>query len=226
MQYGWKPLLGDIYGAVKHHNEIEADGSRLVAFVSKKTGRKPQYIDRVITHDALSGLSGSSLRLTERIKRTEKMYARFDFVRSDPISPDVLTQLGLTNPFELAWELMPFSFVLDWSLPLGDYFHLLDAVKGWKLKGGSRSYKVVDERTPIDAHVEPPSTNTSWYRNWTHHVSVEGKGRRMYFNRVTYVDPPDVPRPEFDTGSSHLHVANGLALLASAFLAPIRYKIK
>lgn len=41
-----------------------------------------------------------------------------------------LTQLGLTNPALLAWEVIPYSFVIDWFVNIGDYLSSLDALTG------------------------------------------------------------------------------------------------
>lgn len=38
----------------------------------------------------------------------------------------------LGNPLELAWEVIPFSFVVDWAVPVGDYLSALDALKDVK----------------------------------------------------------------------------------------------
>lgn len=35
------------------------------------------------------------------------------------------SKLGITNPAEIAWDLVPFSFVLDWFLPIGDSIRFL-----------------------------------------------------------------------------------------------------
>lgn len=36
-------------------------------------------------------------------------------------------KLGILNPAEIAWDLVPFSFVLDWFLPIGDSIRFLGA---------------------------------------------------------------------------------------------------
>lgn len=47
--------------------------------------------------------------------------------------------MGLTNPLEVTWELLPFSFVADWFLPIGDYVSILDSTLGYILKGGTNT---------------------------------------------------------------------------------------
>jgi hypothetical protein len=41
-----------------------------------------------------------------------------------------LQQLGITNPVGLIWELIPYSFIVDWFVPIGDYLSSLDRFLG------------------------------------------------------------------------------------------------
>lgn len=46
-------------------------------------------------------------------------------------TPQLISQLvpkllGFTNPAAVLWEATPFSFVVDWFLPIGDYLKTLD----------------------------------------------------------------------------------------------------
>lgn len=40
------------------------------------------------------------------------------------------SEYGVINPAVLAWELIPYSFVIDWMIPVGDYLSSLDALVG------------------------------------------------------------------------------------------------
>lgn len=44
-----------------------------------------------------------------------------------------LSALGLTNPAAIAWELVPFSFVIDWLYPVATYLSYLDDTLGFSL---------------------------------------------------------------------------------------------
>lgn len=41
-----------------------------------------------------------------------------------------LSQLGFTNPLSVAWELLPWSFVLDWFIDVGGYINRMDFALG------------------------------------------------------------------------------------------------
>jgi hypothetical protein len=53
-----------------------------------------------------------------------------------------LDQVGLTNPLNVAWELVPFSFVVDWFLPVGDYLQSIVPPQGVTLVSGYTYVKV------------------------------------------------------------------------------------
>lgn len=47
-----------------------------------------------------------------------------EFITSDA---NRFSSLGITNPAEILWDTVPFSFVLDWFLPIGDSIRFLGA---------------------------------------------------------------------------------------------------
>lgn len=63
----------------------------------------------------------------------------------------VATQYGIANPALVLWEMVPFSFAVDWFLDIGGYLESLGALNGlviddyWRTYGGSihivQSYK-------------------------------------------------------------------------------------
>jgi hypothetical protein len=55
---------------------------------------------------------------------------------------------GLLNPAAVAWELLPFSFVVDWFLPVGRYLEGLDVPMRFDHLGGTIGYRrqVLTER--------------------------------------------------------------------------------
>lgn len=53
----------------------------------------------------------------------------------ESVNPNLLLakQLGLTNPAQVAWDAVPFSFVVDWFLPVNKYLGAFDASLGVNL---------------------------------------------------------------------------------------------
>jgi hypothetical protein len=149
-----------------------------------------------------------------RLEDTYQAFTRLDYVRDFTVPSGTLSELGFTNPLSLAWEVLPFSFVVDWSLPIGEYFNLLDADHGWSFRGGSTSTKAVRK-----GYHTITSIQVQGLQNESGYAFGSGRGRRVNFDRVVRLAAPFPALPSVDTRSSNLHVANGLALLSSAFLA-------
>lgn len=53
-----------------------------------------------------------------------------------------LDQTGLTNILGMAWEVVPFSFVVDWVFPIGQFLRSIVPPMGWKFIHGYSYVKV------------------------------------------------------------------------------------
>jgi len=205
LQYGWKPLLSDVHGAAVELARHGADVRSWITTV-KALVREELEWDEIISPDdptnraRIFGFSEGS------------MFIRLDY------EPDIDTliwssRLGLTNPLEIAWELVPYSFVVDWMLPVGDWLSTLDATLGWKFKSGSRSERTQlvmrGYRLPFD---KPGHT----YR-----YATGNRAQSSYYekalNRSVYSSSPRPALPRVKNPLSLGHMANALSLLAQAF---------
>lgn len=91
----------------------------------------------------------SRTRSSVEVRATATLSGGFTMVVTNP-NLFAAEQMGLLNPASIAWELFPFSFVVDWFLQIGDYFNSwsdyagVSQEKGWKTAYtkafGSRSY--------------------------------------------------------------------------------------
>lgn len=120
-QYGWKPLLQDIRGA----SELLAshvNGDNWHSTVkSKASARKT------------SQSNGQYANTTLVERTTTKFCVRHKLADSDRAA---LSQTGIDNPALLAWELLPYSFVIDWFIPVGNYLEALNAFSGFEFYDG------------------------------------------------------------------------------------------
>lgn len=109
LEYGWSPLIKDI-GAAAEMIKLHPKTNRVKARSSNRGGAhldSPSHIGDVVVYN-------NDRRLQNIV------------VVSSP--PSLQERLGLTDPLSIAWELVPFSFVLDWFGPISDYLAALHAV--------------------------------------------------------------------------------------------------
>lgn len=112
LQYGWLPLLSDVH-----------DAAVLLAHQQTRT-LKQKYRSSVKAQVDYSGnwfmsRPGTGTGGTVMSKATAEVSRRIVVEISAP--PNMSSILGLQNPASVAWELTPWSFVVDWFIPIGDF---------------------------------------------------------------------------------------------------------
>lgn len=181
-QYGLKPLMSDLYGTSDALAKRIRDGMYLHVRSKLNIG--------------LNGTqtSGDGLKLVWRWDTELRGVARYKI--SDP-SMKMLSQFGITNPLLLAWELIPYSFVVDWLFPVGNFLSSLDALNG------TSDLRVITAATEV--------------HTWSHQGKYGG-GTPNIFTGLRYTrNAPKttlaLPKLGYKPSSSLTAVLNGLALL-------------
>lgn len=108
LQYGWRPLLGD----------AEACAQSIAHAVNvpfRQTYRTKVRRETFYKIGPIDVGSGNIQTAIGAKVRTRYLVAEISE------KPSVLAQLGLLNPEVVAWELLPFSFVADWFIPIGSW---------------------------------------------------------------------------------------------------------
>jgi hypothetical protein len=135
-QYGWSPLLGDVYNAVERLSQD--DGLFTDRYRYGATGRADDSwkdVGSVVRQHLISNCGLDVITLHEN---RVWVLTRIDGYVSSAGWRNA-AQWGLTNPAQVAWELLPFSFVLDWFIPIGSYLSQFDASLGMEFLGGSET---------------------------------------------------------------------------------------
>jgi hypothetical protein len=122
-KYGWMPLLMDVKGAAEFFAQQHVVRSPRFKVSASNTVTK--------TYPAIlpwspMGTPNNGIELWS-CTRTVKVVVWCEL--SSPHLSE-LQQLGLTNPALIAWELIPFSFVFDWFVQVGDWLTGLTALQG------------------------------------------------------------------------------------------------
>jgi hypothetical protein len=121
-QYGWKPLLQDAFGVSELlTNHLVTDRYNIGSRSSGKSTLKD---------------SGGSIDTVKWVlEKTTKCRMSLTY-RLENAGQAVLAQTGISNPALLAWELLPYSFVVDWFVPVGNYLQALQAFSGFEFVDG------------------------------------------------------------------------------------------
>lgn len=128
--YGWRPLLADVHDAAELLAEkIETDqgyGGTL-----KSSGKSAKWTETFFNEGY--GAPDSETKTEYRTRYVANYYL-------DDEGKALLAQTGISNPLLLGWELLPYSFVIDWFYPVGSYLESLTAFDGFVLNDGSVSH--------------------------------------------------------------------------------------
>lgn len=129
--FGWKPLLSDVKEAA------ETLASHVLEENYKEDATASATIKRTVEWKPPANSLDPTVRFDYKATYRYKIKYRLDqYWRA------AMAQTGIDNPALVAWELLPYSFVIDWFLPVGDYLKRLTAFSGFDLVGGSQSVRV------------------------------------------------------------------------------------
>jgi hypothetical protein len=202
LQYGWKPLLSDVYGAASALEKRPKGDWRVTAKVTKKC------VDSYVAAPAVTSNSLDAYRCEARLLRS--VFARIDALPQNEAIIS-LASLGVTNPLSVAWELVRFSFVVDWFIPIGGWLESLDALLGYGQTYYSSSFLAKARWDEVGLSASFPS------QGWAIENHFSGRKRMVVLNRTVSDSVPLPSLPRFKDPRSLGHMANGLALLATAF---------
>lgn len=120
LQFGWLPLVNDVYAAVDAYRHKSVSGQQVSSYA--RTGIPVKLPKR---NSPNFGFDYTGNFRNYRGVASVKYYG----VVSNP-ALYTLNQLGLANPLKLAWDLLPFSFVVDWFMPIGQILAYLSGGLG------------------------------------------------------------------------------------------------
>lgn len=185
--FGWEPLIKDIHSAVEI---LQSNPSPRVA---RGSGKVTSATGSYVIPYSIQGVAKN--KLTVRLQATVSV-----------TNPNLhkASQLGLINPASVAWELIPFSFLVDWFIPVGNFLNSYTDFVGLELENAftttyleSESFEWMDQR--FDS------------LGWTFFDS-----KSFAVSRILGID---VPPPTFTLpqGISLVRGATAIALLIGAF---------
>ncbi len=198
--YGWRPLLMDVEEAMK------------AVYVLTNPRRSQQYIVRkrllqpwITTNHP----KGAACFYVNQYQLTSKLHLEL----YEDWTP--WQSLGLADPAVVAWELVPFSFVVDWFVPIGQYLE----ARAFVAKTKGRYYLV--QRRLCQYRVNIPATITDPTMKMATGVEKWEETSNAY-NRTAYTDIASLKangitapsfRPLSQVYASWQHCATTIALI-------------
>lgn len=109
MRYAWTPAIQDIFAASEAFEAL-SNGPR------KQVVRASEF--RAFTKNYVGTWVDGTTNLVVRRSYAYEAYEELNALR----------QMGLGNPASILWERIPYSFVVDWFIPIGTYLELIGQV--------------------------------------------------------------------------------------------------
>lgn len=116
IQYGWRPLVNDVYSAAEMlAQELSVPRSNIVRVGIKRGGPTKRVVSGNFWDSNFNSFGPGGCEFPGVYKHEWRIKAIF----SESDLPSLPARLGLTNPEQVLYELVPFSFLADWIIPIG-----------------------------------------------------------------------------------------------------------
>lgn len=209
LQFGWMPLVNDIYGAYGLlQRGPKSEGDLVVLRVKDQDSGVVDSTENYYPYGSQYG--GGKLKVRKLYRRDLKQSFWYKLNSAALFEAQ---SSGLTDPAVVVWDLVPFSFVIDWLLPVGQFLRNCTADVGFDYLGGSQTYF---ERRSVDVEVgEVITPSGGGYQE--HRVFFEGGGTSSSFKMERV--PLAAPGAEMYLKNpfSSFTVITSLALLTQRF---------
>jgi len=207
LQYGWKPLLMDIEGTLKSLSVMNTEGFVQTVTASGKAKSYSEVLLPAVNTSDTTGKARNST-LTETTCRIGLRFRMASPLRS------FLAQTGFTNPINLVWEILPFSFVADWFLPIGPYLEAFSAFDGLEFMDGFQTQFTKGQTVSAIDNEQFGVTNPAFFK--VEHGLFKADWVRL--DRTKLLQFPMPTFPSFKNGfASVTHAANAISLIAATF---------
>lgn len=211
LQMGWKPLLMDIHGAVQALKNYFSEKE-----VIRKVSASGRDIFTTQTDLMWSQCSTVSLggvpdfKIGEYRVLYESTCRQGVRYRVSDAKKAFLSQTGFTSPVNLVWEIIPYSFVFDYFLPIGPFIESFSNFEGMEFIDG---YRVNFTREKLVAAIAFHGNKGNAPASWRIDINGSGTRERVSVNRVKLTAFPRHQAPTFKNPFSVVHTLNLLALL-------------
>lgn len=210
LQFGWKPALQDlatVFAVIKGYSLDNRSIQSIYASSSKletlRVNLGPDVLGKQLVVGTTQVFTNSRCKISIRfqVANTLKM---------------LLSQTGFATPVSTAYELLPWSFVLDYVYPIGHYLESLSTYDGLVFLDGVET-KFTRQSVFHDVQYRGDRYPTGGVRNTTQTLDGGFKLEAIRLDRVKLTSFPTLSKPTLKNPFTATHVTNVLALLVHAF---------
>jgi hypothetical protein len=194
--YGWKPLASDIFGIADE--SVRYTLNRIKHVRARKSEALPGGKGTI----GFSDIAGIPCEYVVNGKMSTTIDIRYECPAFD------LARWSSLNPASIAWELMPYSFVVDWFVDVGGYLRNLETAMLYNCRfvTGYRSHLYIcNSEYSVKNYVRTYTGGQNTY-NLTGRESYKGFQRK----RLTSYPFPRPPSFEANLGPNRLLSAAAL----------------
>jgi hypothetical protein len=209
-QYGWKPLLSDVKGSAEALAQSYHSRPLSITVRGYRKVIAPAFYGTTIMKD--NGGTDIGRYFFSFGPRTTEARTKLAFVVSSEFAR-LGKRLGISDPFTLAWELMPWSFVVDWFIPIGDFIGKMNYDSGLQYAGGCTTLHTTQflEWGAVSG-VYPIPWGNAYLTNLRN-----GRKDLLRMDRELHTSPPRPVLPKFQDPFNPTRVLNALALMRTNF---------
>jgi len=202
-QYGWRPLLSDIFKVLDEGNRIVLNAIERVSASAK------QPLSGSVKTETVHGIPGCAVTHSTTGKMACTIHMKYSVSQGFDLS-----RWTSLNPVSLTWEVIPYSFVVDWFLDVSSFLRNLETAVLYNavFMGGYVSELFVDEtQCYLPYKVNVTGNNRDELFN------VMGSYRKVWFNRSVLSSYPLPRRPSFEVKLGWQRLVSAGALVRQVF---------
>lgn len=181
VNWAWRPLFGDVQDAAEAYERFL---KKKKAYNSKRVGR------RISFHDIVESDFGGTAYGSDSCLSTDIAIEGFigKVIYYEPKDDLGLIASLFSNPVAAAWDIMPWSFLVDQLVDLGSYFDRLSATLGLRFISG---YRTLLLKILTRSYSNGMVTSTHWYYTKTCVTKSPGSSSYISFSRQILSGFPD-----------------------------------
>lgn len=201
-QYGVRPVVGDMENGLKALKKGLLDQPLYITGVESRKGSRSDSRKGSISFAGPGNIV--DLEFDMHLRRRVRWRARF---ATNPLH-SALVRHGLANPFTVAYELIPFSFVLDWFINVGDVLASFDNMLMFE------SLQVI-RSTSTTRRMSFSYPDKNWYSSDGLNLLTSGNGHHLHKSvvRSGVLGSPLISPLVYKPSISLTRVVSALALL-------------